>query len=170
MLQSNFFSKYYNLLFIICTLIIFYKITNPVYSENSNLKNRLSENFTSKINQIIDQDEKLLIYEIQTQYYLSAKAVSMDSRVGKEALGLINGKENLRDLMRRESIKYVSIDQNLSSILRNDPYIKFLLENNDLNVGDTIKLNDANFLKVFDKSDSDETYKMYGNIFKLLEN
>ena len=94
----------------------------------------------------------------------------MDSRVGNEALGLINGKENLRDLMRRESIKYVSIDQNLSSILRNDPYIKFLLENNDLNVGDTIKLNDANFLKVFDKSDSDETYKMYGNIFKLLEN
>lgn len=168
MLQSNFFSKYYNLLFIICSLIVFYKINNPVYSENSNLKNRLSENFTSKINQIIDPDEKLLIYEIQTQYYLLSKAVSMDARVGKEAIGLINGEEDLYDLMKRESIKYVSIDQNMSSLLRKDPYIKLLSENNNLNVGDTIKVNSANFVKVFEKSDSDETYKMYGNIFMVL--
>lgn len=169
-LKSKFFSKYYNLLFFICSLIICYKITYPVYSENSNLENRLSKNFASKINQIIDQDEKLLIYEIQTQYYLLSEAVSMDARVGKEALEFMSGKEDLYNLMIRESIKYVSIDQNISSSLKKDPYIKLLLTNDNLNVGDTIKVNNANFVKIFDKSDSVETYKMYGNIFMLLDN
>jgi hypothetical protein len=152
-------------------LIFFFKVSNPSYSKNSNLENRLSKSFSLKINKLIPKDSKILMYEIQSQYFINSQVISLDGRVGDECFDLLKGKTNLVQTMKTNKIDYISIDENISSLLMKDYFIKSLYDNRtNLDRGDTIKIKSHKFLKVFSSEDSPEEYKMYGDIFKLINN
>lgn len=168
-LEKKILKKFNVLLFIFCCSILLFKIFNPAYSFESTLNNRLSRHFSNKINSIISEDDKILIYEIQNQYFLKSKVISLDSRVGSEAMELMKGNENLPQLMRTENIKYISIDKNISSLLKKDNYIRVLSDSSDsLEIGNRITINNSTFQKIFDKDDSTEKFKMYGDIFMII--
>lgn len=168
-LEKKILKKFNGLLFVFCFSILMYKTINPAYSFESTLNNRLSKHFSNKINSIISEDDKILIYEIQNQYFLKSKVISLDSRVGSEAMELMKGNENLSQLMRTENIKYISIDKNISSLLKKDEYIRVLYDSSDLlKVGDRVTINNSIFQKIFDKDDSSEKFKMYGDIYLFI--
>ena len=82
-------------IFLISIIIISYKLIYPTYSYQSDLDTRLAKRFAKKINKIIPTNEKIAIYEIQTQYYINAHVISFDGRVGNEFLPMLNKKQSL---------------------------------------------------------------------------
>jgi hypothetical protein len=51
--------------------------------------------------------DRVLIYEIQGQFYLNAHCISLDGIVGGEALPFLEGRESLADFVRREKIGFI---------------------------------------------------------------
>lgn len=145
------------------------KFLNPMYPNNSTIENRLAEKFAEKINAIIPKSEKIAIYEIEIQYFINSRVVSMDGRVGPEFLPMLARKENFVQVLEKNNINYFSIDNMISSALRNDKFIGYLYKNTDtFKTNDTIKIDGKKFIKIFDKDDAPEEYKMYGDIYKYV--
>jgi len=58
------------------------------------------------VNQLAQPEDKVLVYEIQSQYYMKAQAIGM-TVVGKHALDFLQRKESFEDFLKREHIRYV---------------------------------------------------------------
>ena len=58
------------------------------------------------INQMAQPEDKVLVYEIQSQFYMKAQAIGM-TVIGKHALDFLQEKESFEDLIKRKHIQYV---------------------------------------------------------------
>jgi len=58
------------------------------------------------VNQVAQPEDKVLVYEIQSQFYMKAQAIGM-TVIGKHALGFLQGKESFEDFLKREHIQYM---------------------------------------------------------------
>jgi hypothetical protein len=58
------------------------------------------------VNQVAQPEDKVLVYEIQSQFYMKAQAIGM-TVIGKHALDFLQRKESFEDLLKREHIRYV---------------------------------------------------------------
>tara|TARA_B100000989_G_scaffold298662_1_gene288995 strand:- start:565 stop:2157 length:1593 start_codon:yes stop_codon:yes gene_type:complete len=105
-----------------------FKYLYPEYSDQSNLTNRLSPDLAKEFTKISPDGAKIAMYEIQTQYFLDRKVISLDSRVGREMYLFISGHEQLIEALQRNKIEYLGVDRHASFLIRNDPLYKFLLE------------------------------------------
>lgn len=60
---------------------------------NVDINDTLGKKHIEKINKYVDEDDTVLLYEIQNQYYLEAQAISMDGIVGGEILPYLYGEK-----------------------------------------------------------------------------
>jgi hypothetical protein len=67
----------------------------------------LLKDLSAQLNGIADPEDKVIIYEIQAQYYLAAHCISLDCIVGQDMLGVYQGKETVADFIRRNDVRYV---------------------------------------------------------------
>lgn len=67
----------------------------------------LLKDLSSQMNHIAGPQDKILIYEIQAQYYLSAHSISLDCIVGGQMLPVCQGKESVAESVRRNDIRYI---------------------------------------------------------------
>lgn len=67
----------------------------------------LLKDLSSHLNRIATSQDKVILYEIQAQYYLSAYCISLDCIVGNSMLEVYRGNETLPDFIRREKVKYI---------------------------------------------------------------
>jgi hypothetical protein len=58
------------------------------------------------INRVAQPEDRVLVYEIQSQFYLKAQAIGM-TVIGKHALDFLQGKESFEDFLKRDHIQYV---------------------------------------------------------------
>lgn len=146
-----------------------YKLIYPTYSYQSDLDTRLAKRFAKKINKIIPTNEKIAIYEIQTQYYINAHVISFDGRVGNEFLPMLNKKQSFIETLKKHDIKYFSIDENLSEQIKADSCIQFMIDKrNEISVNESINYKGNKIEKIFEADQSIESFKMYGDIFKII--
>lgn len=156
-------------IFLISIIIMSYKLIYPTYSYQSDLDTRLAKRFAKKINKIIPTNEKIAIYEIQTQYYINAHVISFDGRVGNEFLPMLNKKQSFIETLKKHDIKYFSIDENLSEQIKADSCIQFMIDKrNEISVNESINYKGNKIEKIFEADQSIESFKMYGDIFKII--
>jgi hypothetical protein len=67
----------------------------------------LMKDMAQSLNTITDRSDKILIYEIQGQYYLNAFCYSLDGIVGNQLLDVLTRKESFAHFIRREKVGYI---------------------------------------------------------------
>jgi hypothetical protein len=67
----------------------------------------LLKDLPEQLNAIAGPQQKVVIYEIQAQYYLSAFCISLDCTVGNSMLAVYRGHETFADFVEREAVNYV---------------------------------------------------------------
>lgn len=145
-----------------------YGILNPVYPEESTLEVRFDQEFSNKINKIMSKGERIAIYEIQTQFYLREKVISLDGRVGNHMSSFMLGNESLIEALSRNNINYISVDKNVSPFIRSDPFYQFLESSlNQLEENQTLKYNEEIEVELKIKKQHSPGLSMYGSIFRV---
>lgn len=67
----------------------------------------LMKDMAQSLNTITNKSDKILIYEIQGQYYLNAFCYSLDGIVGNQLLEVLTRKESFAHFIRRTKVKYI---------------------------------------------------------------
>lgn len=139
------------------------------YSLDSHLNNRLDMNFGEQINSMLDQDDTLLMYEIELQYFVDRRVLSMDGIVGNgEFLDFYKGDESFQNAVLRNSVDFVGIDHfGMAPPMMNSKTMKLLFDNyEEMKIGDSIIVDKFKFIKVLENN-SDTKYPMWHTIFKI---
>jgi len=101
------------------------------------------------MNEIAAPDDNVLIYEIQGQYHLQARAIGM-TVIGHQALGFLLKRESFEDLLARENIAYVVTMNSFNyRHIYNDTALESLYAHDIQHpVGDSFHINGWNYTKV----------------------
>lgn len=67
----------------------------------------LMKDMAQSLNTITNKNDKILIYEIQGQYYLNAFCYSLDGIVGNQLLDVLTRKESFAHFIRRTKVRYI---------------------------------------------------------------
>jgi len=67
----------------------------------------LLRDLATQLNAITNPSDRVLIYEIQAQYYMDAFAISADAIVGRHILGVLTGEETFSSFVKRNGVTYV---------------------------------------------------------------
>lgn len=86
-----------------CTAYYYPYMLSPRYDYDTLLLRDLA----ARLNPITGPDDRLLLYEIQGQYHLTAHCISLDGIVGGETLAALQGREQWPDCIRRAGVRYV---------------------------------------------------------------
>lgn len=65
------------------------------------------KDMAQSLNTITDKNDKVLIYEIQGQYYLNAFCYSLDGIVGNQLLDVLTRKESFAHFIQRNNVGYI---------------------------------------------------------------
>ncbi len=135
------------LLAVIAQTIIYPRVWPQRYDHDTLLLKDLADS----LNPVCDSDDRVLIYEIQSQYHLQAHCVSLDAIVGSQMLRFLAGKESLSEAVRREQIDYVVTMNsfNYRSSFKNTPLQDLYLHDLASRVGDSLDVDGLRFTKIF---------------------
>ena len=117
------------------------------YDMSSNLLNDLA----IKLNKISSEKDSILIYEVQSQYYLKAKCISIDGILGNEFHPFLKGEKNVEEIIDADnSIKYVVTMNSLNYRKLFDKTILLDLYKHDLNneIGSQLITNNFTYTKI----------------------
>lgn len=131
------------------------------FNRDSKVFNRLDKEFGDKINKIVKKDEVIAMYEIELQYFVDRKMVSIDGIAGEPVF--LSG--SFEDVMRSGLVQYVGIDQHIyypglgyaEELYKKGSQIKI----NQFLIFDNIK-----FTKVLE-DDGRYVYRMWKYIYKI---
>ncbi|MCD6459449.1 hypothetical protein J7L67_02125, partial [bacterium] len=109
----------------------------------------------------LDTDDKILIYEIQSQFYLKGFCISADSIVGNQFLNALTGKETFSDFIKRENVKYIVTytSFNYRPIYNDTIFEKLYTMDLKLNVGETFINHGIKYKKIMTNPNFSDTDK-----------
>jgi len=110
----------------------------------------LLKDLASELNQRVSAGDAVLLYEIQGQYYLRARALSLDGIVGGEVLNALTGRESFYDFLNKN--RDVAFVVTANALNMRKIYADTLMERlyvHDLgsSVGDTLTVGSLLFVK-----------------------
>jgi hypothetical protein len=158
---SEFFQKYLNnivypvLSMVIILLILFMYsqyLTNPKIPRDD-FDVVLLKDLAQRLNAIQDRrhEQKILIYEIQGQFFINSFCYSLDGIVGKQIHRVLLKKASEFDLIRKEKINYIvtSNSFNYRKIYSSTLFEKLFIHDLNSHAGDSIIINNMCFTKLF---------------------
>ena len=124
-----------------------YKYSHPRYDYDTMLQLDLAE----KLNAITDEKDKILIYEIQGQYYLRAACYSLDGLVGGQLRDVLMGMESFENYISRNNIKFIVTMNGLDyrKVFKNTLLVDLYVHDLSSDVGDSVRIRGITFKKVF---------------------
>ncbi|MDH5761715.1 MAG: hypothetical protein OEZ51_01925 [Nitrospinota bacterium] len=101
------------------------------------------------VNQVAGPEDKILVYEIQSQFYMKAEAIGM-TVIGKYALDFLQRKESLEDFLKRERIRYVVTMNsfNYRRIYNNTALVDLYVHDLSNGIGSTLEVNGITYTKI----------------------
>ena len=121
------------------------------YLNDLTLNDILLKDLSLKLNPILQKNDKILIYEIQGQYYIDAYCISLDSIVGSDFLNVNIKKQSFLDFLNaNHDIKYI-VTMNSFDYRRiyKDMFLaKLYLHDLNSNMGESIKFHNYLFTKI----------------------
>ena len=139
------------------------------YNLNSKLDSRLDVNFGAQVDELLEADDKLLMYEIQLQYTTSRQILSMDGIVGNgEFLEFYKGTESFADALERNGVQYIGIDPfGAAPPMLRDEESRLLFEQYvSTAVGEAVYGRHFKYTKVLQNT-TDVAYPMWHSIFRI---
>lgn len=121
------------------------------YSNDLTLNDILLKDLSLKLNPILQKNDKILIYEIQGQYYIDAYCISLDSIVGSDFLNVNIKKQSFLDFLNTNyNVKYIVTMNSLDyrRIYKDTFLSKLYLHDINSNVGESIKFHNYLFTKI----------------------
>jgi len=113
----------------------------------------LEKDIAERLNSIATRDQKVLVYEVQTQYYLVPEAISMDGIVGGEILPYLSRGSDLSDFLLRFKPDFIVVSNALDyraeyreTILR-----RLFDADRTVGVGDEVAIDGFRFRKLFER-------------------
>lgn len=67
----------------------------------------LLNDLTTRLNPLLDKDDSVLLYEVQSQLNMQARVVSADGVVGKHARAYLKGTQSFEDFVEQENIQWI---------------------------------------------------------------
>lgn len=121
------------------------------YLNDLTLNDILLKDLSLKLNPILQKNDKILIYEIQGQYYIDAYCISLDSIVGSDFLNVNIKKQSFLDFLNaNHDVKYI-VTMNSFDYRRiyKDMFLsKLYLHDLNSNMGESIKFHNYLFTKI----------------------
>lgn len=111
----------------------------------------LGKDLADQLNPMLTPGDRVLVYEIQMQYYLDAPCISLDGIVGRsEMLPFLRHEEKLADAMRRHGVTYlVTMESfNYRPIYRDTDLVAVYNHDRASAVGDRFSLHGVTYTKV----------------------
>lgn len=101
------------------------------------------------VNQVAQPEDRVLVYEIQCQFYMKAQAIGM-TVIGKQALDFLQGKESFEDFLKREHIRYVVTMNsfNYRRIYDHTSLVDMYAHDLSNPVGSSLKVNGITYTKI----------------------
>lgn len=139
-------------------IILIYGLFHP---NRFDIDTFLLKDLAYQINPYLHQEDKIVIYEIQSQYYITGFCISLDCIVGHHMLPVYKGDESVADYLNRENIRYVVTMNSFNYRRAFKDTLLVDLYTHDLNsqIGDTTILDGIKFHKIITNSNfSDPQY------------
>jgi hypothetical protein len=154
--------------FYLSALLVTYFLYLPQFlNQRYDYDTLLLKDLATQLNPVVTSDDKILIYEIQAQYYLEAPTYSLDAVVGNQLFGPLTGKESFENYIRREHINYiVTADSfNYRTIYRNTLLERLYLHDLSNPLGSSIEIGGLVFTKiltnpVFDRAELHQVMRL----------
>ncbi|HEY9187424.1 MAG TPA: hypothetical protein VIR55_05930 [Ignavibacteria bacterium] len=152
---KNYFSTkkiIYFSIFINIILITFYSYNyynNKKYINNTN--SVLLKDLADKLNPISNKNDKILIYEIQSQFYLKSYCISIDGLIGSDIKDIIFRKKSYSDFIKENNVRFIVTNGDFNKKVFSKNTILEKLYNCDLNckIGDIVTIDGIKFKKIF---------------------
>ncbi len=127
-------------------------IKDKITRFDSDYDELMLKGLAAKMNKITTPDDKLLIYEIQSQYFLEAQCISMDGIVGREFHNVLTGKENLKEFIEKEDVDYIVTMNSINyrKLLDIEELKDIYKHDLDAEVGDTLHTGETGFVKIME--------------------
>ena len=139
-------------LFVMACVLLFSIIHNQAYRnvKSDTLDNTLCTDLGQSLNQIIDKDDIILIYEIQAQYSLVARCISLDAIVGSEMTDFLMKRQSFEDALAEYNVKYIVTMNSLNyrQIFLGTPLVDLYMHDLQSELGDTLMLNGLCYEKI----------------------
>lgn len=115
----------------------------------------LGKDLGKELNTFTNDEDKVLMHEIQMQYYTDAECISLDAIVGSEAEKYILKEENLADLVKSEEIHYIIIHESFQyrPLFDDSELEKLWVFDKTAKNGDTIEIDGLLFTKIIGNTD-----------------
>lgn len=122
-----------------------YRLT-PRYDYNT----LLLRNLAYHLNPITRSSDKILLYEIQGQYYLKAFCVSLDGVVGEQIMDVLKGQETFSDFIIKNRVRFICTMNsfNYRRIYRGTLLQHLYSHDLESHVGDTVEINGIKLKKI----------------------
>lgn len=142
----------------------------------------LLKDLSISLNKIATDNDSVLIYEIQSQYYINAKCISLDGIVGNQLYPYLKKEKSIEDIIDKDnSIKYIVTMNSFNYRKLFDNSILLDLYQHDLNsnVGSEFKSKKLIFKKVITNSKFANSSNYYlqksnnlnrGNFLRVMKN
>lgn len=122
-----------------------------IYLNDLILNDVLLQDLSLKLNPMLQKSDKILIYEIQGQYYIDAYCISLDSIVGSDFLDVNLKKQDFLDFLNEnDDVKYIVTMNSFDyrRIYKDTFLTKLYLHDLGSNVGESIKFHNYLFTKI----------------------
>lgn len=110
----------------------------------------LLKDMAQTLNTVTDSTDKILIYEIQSQYYLEAFCYSLDGIVGNQLLDVLTRRESFAHFIRHNDINYIVTMNSFNYRTLYDDTMLEMLYLHDLKSGlrDSVQIDGIMFTKI----------------------
>jgi hypothetical protein len=124
----------------------------------------LLKDLADKLNPLLKKGDKVLIYEIQAQFYLKGNCLSIDGLIGGQLKDVIRNKITYADFIRTNKVKYVVTNGDLCKKSFSKNTLLEKLYNYDLNsnICDTVTIEGIKLKKIL----VNDYYNTTGSTFK----
>jgi len=125
---------------------------------------KITKNFTMEqilekpvalfLNSKANEKDYILVYEMQTQYYLKPQAISLDGIVGGEIIPYLKSKSDLTDFLLKYKPKFIIVSNALEyrKEFANTILNKLYRQDNQIRINSSIEINGILFTKVFERT------------------